>query len=40
MSLLQIDTINIVVVAHIWCFSAVWEIILRSGWMSLWRVEN
>ena len=40
MSLLQIDTINIVVRSHIWCFSAVWEIILRSGWMSLWRVEN
>lgn len=27
-------------VAHIWCFSVVWEIILPSGWMSLWRVAN
>lgn len=39
MSLLQIDTINMPVV-HIWCFSVVWEIILRNGWMSLWRVAN
>ena len=27
-------------VVHIWCFSVVWEIILPSGWMSLWRVAN
>lgn len=39
MSLLQIDTILLPVV-HIWCFSVVWEIILPSGWMSLWRVAN
>ena len=24
---------------HIWCFSVVWEIILPSGWMSLWHGE-
>lgn len=40
MSLLQSIPSILLPVAHIWCFSAVWEIILRSGWMSLWRVAN
>ena len=41
MSLLQIDTINIVARSpYLVLFSVVWEIILPSGWMSLWRVAN
>ena len=33
MSLLQIDTINIVARARIWSCLAAWETILRSGWI-------
>lgn len=40
MSLLQIDTINIVARSPYLVLSVVWEIILPSGWMSLWRVAN
>lgn len=40
MSLLQIEPSILLPVVHIWCFSVVWEIILPSGWMSLWRVAN
>ena len=40
MSLLQIDTINIVARSPYLVLLVVWEIILPSGWMSLWRVAN
>lgn len=40
MSLLQIDTINIVARSPYLVLFIVWEIILPSGWMSLWRVAN
>lgn len=40
MSLLQSIPSILLPVVHIWCFSVVWEIILPSGWMSLWRVAN
>lgn len=33
MSLLQIDTINIVARSLTWCCSAAWGAILLSGWM-------
>ena len=35
-----ISRMSLLPVVHIWCFSVVWEIILPSGWMSLWRVAN
>ena len=40
MSLLQIDTINIVARSPYLVLFSVWEFILPSGWMSLWRVAN